>query len=74
MGPLEIQLNSFFQDKRFLIILDNFDSLISEAAILLKLHTTAASIKFLVTSRERLKISGEWVFEIQGLDLLTVDS
>jgi predicted ATPase/DNA-binding SARP family transcriptional activator len=67
-GPLEIQLNSFFQDKRFLIILDNFDSLISEAAILLKLHTTAASIKFLVTSRERLKISGEWVFEIQGLD------
>jgi DNA-binding SARP family transcriptional activator len=67
-GPLDTQLNSFLRDKTLLIIFDNFDNFTSEAAILHQLHAEAASIKFMVTSRERLKISGEWVFEVQGLD------
>ena len=32
------------------------------------------AVKFMVTSRERLKISGEWVFEVQGLDYPEVGS
>jgi predicted ATPase len=66
-GSLDAQLFSFLRDKTLLIIIDNFEELIPEAAMLHRLHAEAASAKFLVTSRERLKISGEWVFEIQGL-------
>ena len=72
-GPLETQLNSFLRDKSLLIIFDNFDSFTSEAAILHQLHAKAASSKFMVTSRERLKLSGEWVFEVQGLNYPEVD-
>ena len=67
-GSLATQLNSFLRDKTLLLILDNFDAFTSKAAILHQLHAGAAGLKFLVTSRERLKISGEWVFEVQGLD------
>jgi predicted ATPase len=67
-GTLDAQLNSFLRSKQLLIIFDNFDTFTSDAAVLQQLHTDAASIKFLATSRERLKISGEWVFEVQGLE------
>ena len=67
-GSLDTQLNSFLRDKSLLIIFDNFEEFVSDAAILHQLHAAAAGVKFLVTSRERLKISGEWVFEVQGLD------
>ena len=67
-GSLGSQLNSFLREKTLLIIFDNFEAFTSEAAILHQLHAEAASVKFMVTSRERLKISGEWVFEVQGLD------
>ncbi|HUV26818.1 MAG TPA: BTAD domain-containing putative transcriptional regulator [Anaerolineales bacterium] len=72
-GSPGIQLNSFLRDKTLLIIFDNFETLISEAAILHQLHAEATNLKFLATSRERLKISGEWVFEIQGLDYPELD-
>jgi DNA-binding SARP family transcriptional activator/predicted ATPase len=67
-GSLSTQLNAYLRDKTVLIILDDFDAFTAEAAILHQLHAAAAGLKFLVTSRERLKISGEWVFEVQGLD------
>ena len=67
-GSLGTQLNSFLRDKTLLIIFDNFEAFTSDAGMLHQLHAEAASLKFLVTSRERLTISGEWVFEVQGLD------
>ena len=67
-SSLELQLNSFLRDKSLLLIFDNFEELISEAGMLHQLHAEAANLKFLATSRELLKISGEWVFEVQGLD------
>lgn len=67
-SSLKHQLNSFLRDKTLLLIFDNFEELISEADMLHQLHAEAANPKFLVTSRERLKISGEWVFEVPGLD------
>lgn len=72
-GSLNTQLISFLRDKSLLIIFDNFEEFVSEAAILHQMHATTASVKFLVTSRERLKISGEWVFEVQGLDYPELD-
>ncbi len=73
-SSLNTQLISFLRDKSLLIIFDNFEEFVSEAAILHKMHATTTSVKFMVTSRERLKISGEWVFEVQGLDYPELDS
>jgi predicted ATPase/DNA-binding SARP family transcriptional activator len=73
-GSLATQLNSFLRDKTLLLIFDNFEAFTSDAAVLHQLHAEAASIKFLVTSRERLMLSGEWVFELQGLDYPESDS
>jgi len=67
-GSLDTQVNSFLRDKALLIIFDNFEEFVSKAAILHPIRAAATGVKFLVTSRERLKISGEWVFEVQGLD------
>jgi DNA-binding SARP family transcriptional activator/predicted ATPase len=72
-GSLNTQLISFLRDKSLLIIFDNFEEFVSEAAILHQMHAATASVKFLVTSRERLEISGEWVFEVQGLDYPKLD-
>jgi len=67
-GSLDTQLKSFLREKSLLIIFDNFEEFVSDAAILHQMHAAATSVKFLITSRERLKISGEWVFEVPGLD------
>lgn len=72
-GSLNTQLISFLRDKSLLIIFDNFEEFVSEAAILNQMHAATASVKFLVTSRERLEISSEWVFEVQGLDYPELD-
>ncbi len=66
-GTLMSQLTAFLRNKTMLIIFDNFDTLTAEGLILHQLFGEASSVKFLVTSRERLNISGEMVFEIQGL-------
>jgi len=67
-GSLDTQINSFLRGKSLLIIFDNFEEFVSKAAILHPIREAAAGVKFLVTSRERLQISGEWVYEVQGLD------
>lgn len=64
---IEDQLTAFLSDKTLLIIFDNFDEFTSQAAILHQLHAVANRVKFLATSRERLKISGEWVINLEGL-------
>ena len=72
-GSLDTQLHSFLREKSLLIIFDNFEEFVSKANILHQIHAAATGAKFLVTSRERLKISGEWGFEVQGLDYPELD-
>lgn len=65
--PVE-QLLDFLREKRLLMILDSFEGLVQWANILAQIHSHAAGIKMLVTSRHRLLLQGEWVFEVSGLD------
>lgn len=55
------------QKKRMLLVLDNFEHLIEGASLLAEIMQVAPGIQLLVTSRERLNLQGEWVFEVQGL-------
>ena len=63
------QLIDFLQEKAMLLLLDNFEHLVPGADFLVELLQRAPQLKLIVTSRERLNLQGEWVFELQGLPL-----
>ena len=55
------------QKKQILLVLDNFEELLDEAELLAQLLTHAPHLKLLVTSRERLQLQWEWLFDVEGL-------
>lgn len=63
----KIQLLNYLQKKEMLLIMDNFEHLVGEAELLAEIFENAPKIKFLVTSRERLRLKGEWIIEIKGM-------
>ena len=64
----EEQLLDFLREKRLLLILDSFEGLVQWAGLLEQIHTHAAGIQMLATSRQRLRLQGEWMMEVKGLD------
>lgn len=66
------QLKSYLANRKQLLILDNFEQLTTthEAALLLsRLIAAAPGVKFLVTSRNLLKIYGEYEYRVLPLGL-----
>jgi predicted ATPase len=61
------QLIAFFKDKQTLLVLDNFEHVISGAKVLSLLLSNCLNLKILVTSRETLKLEEEYVFALGGL-------
>lgn len=55
------------RDQATLLILDNFEQLLAAAGVLAQILQEAPGVKLLVTSRTRLGIAGEWVFDVGGL-------
>jgi predicted ATPase/DNA-binding XRE family transcriptional regulator len=68
-GPLDpkMQLLTHLRQKRLLLLLDNFEHLLEGGELLAELLQGAPGVKLLVTSRERLNLQGEWLFDLQGL-------
>lgn len=64
-------LIALFKKKKVLLILDNFEHLISARLQILELLQHCPDIKILITSRELLHISGEYEFALQPLELAT---
>jgi DNA-binding SARP family transcriptional activator/predicted ATPase len=72
--PRELLLN-YIANKQMLLLLDNFEQLLSLSdsetdgpiQLLLDILQRAAGVKFLITSRERLKLKAEWVLDVAGL-------
>ncbi|MFQ6049389.1 MAG: BTAD domain-containing putative transcriptional regulator, partial [Phycisphaerae bacterium] len=62
-----MQLLGYLRDKALLLVLDNFEHLVGGTSLLTDILTQAPQVKLLVTSRERLNLQREWVFEVQGL-------
>ncbi len=63
------QLLDYLRERELLLILDNFEHLVSLGNVLTQLLASAPDLKLLITSRERVKQSGEWVVEIGGMTL-----
>lgn len=62
------ELLAHLRGKSLLLLLDNFEHLLDCGDALAAMLETAARVKLLVTSRQRLQLQGEWVFEVRGLD------
>jgi predicted ATPase len=56
---LNVGVVEYLRERELLLLLDNFEQVLSAAPILLELLVSAPSVKALVTSRAPLKISGE---------------
>jgi serine/threonine protein kinase/tetratricopeptide (TPR) repeat protein len=61
------ELLDFLREKHMLLILDNFEHLIDSAGIVSDILSAAPQVKVIVSSRERLRLRGEKVFDVQGM-------
>lgn len=66
-GRLERDVKDFLRGKELLLLLDNFEHLSGAAPVLLELLREAPRIKLLVTSRDRLRLTEEWILRLGGL-------
>jgi len=62
-------LKDFLRDKQTLLLLDNFEQIISAAPLLSELLSDCADLRMLVTSRESLRLRGEHEFPLSPLAL-----
>jgi predicted ATPase/transcriptional regulator with XRE-family HTH domain/Tfp pilus assembly protein PilF len=75
-GPTDpaAQLVRYLRDRSVLLVLDNFEHLLDGANLVSDILQAAPRVKLLITSRERLDLHGEWVFELHGLPVPAVDA
>ncbi len=61
------QLLSWLADKRLLLVLDNFEHLMAGVDLLGDLLSHAPYLTIMVTTRARLHLQWEWLFDVEGL-------
>lgn len=61
------QLLDFLRHKRLLLVLDNFEHLLDDVPLVMDLLHAAPGVAALVTSRERLNVTGESVYRLGGM-------
>lgn len=71
-----VQLFDYLRGKQLLLVLDNVEQLLAQdpfqgnsAELFIEILQHATEIKLLLTSREPLNVQGEWVFEVEGLQI-----
>lgn len=63
------QILDLLATQHMILVLDNFEHLTAEAALVSQLVAAAPHLTVVVTSRERLGIASEWVHEVPGLSV-----
>jgi predicted ATPase/DNA-binding CsgD family transcriptional regulator/transcriptional regulator with XRE-family HTH domain len=63
------QVLDALRDRTMLLVLDNMEHLLEATSLLATMLEQAPSVRLLVTSRERLRVGGEWVIDVPGLAL-----
>jgi predicted ATPase/DNA-binding CsgD family transcriptional regulator len=66
-------LKAFLRERQMLLLLDNFEQVISAAPLLTELLAACAELKLLVTSRETLRVRGEHEFPLLPLEVSSLD-
>lgn len=62
------RLVNYLEKREVLVVLDNLEHLLPAAPLLSAILTRAPRVTFLATSRERLALQSEWVFDLHGLE------
>lgn len=70
---IETLVLNFLRQKQLLLVLDNFEHLLAGTAVVQRILSQAPHVTCLVTSRERLRLSGERLFSLTGLSLTADD-
>src|SRR5581483_7483930 len=63
------QLLDYLSERSTLLVLDNFEHLVDGSGLLSELIERAPGVDLLTTSRERLNVQSEWVYDVEGLGL-----
>src|SRR5213080_206513 len=63
------QLLDYLSERSTLLVLDNFEHLVGGSGFLGEVIERAPQVELLTTSRERLNVQSEWVFDVDGLGL-----
>ncbi len=61
------QVIDYVRDKQLLLCLDNMEQVLEGSLLLSEILAAAPQVKLIVTSRERLHLQWEWLYEVQGL-------
>ena len=61
------QVLDFLRQKHMLLVLDNFEHLLEGAEFISEMLRAAPDVQIVITSRERLNLSGETVYSIGGM-------
>ena len=72
-GEPQDELLNYLQEKQMLLVLDNFEHIIDGADCVAALLKAAPGVKLLVSSRERLRLRGEQLFEVSGMKQPSLD-
>ncbi|MBK6647806.1 MAG: tetratricopeptide repeat protein [Anaerolineales bacterium] len=73
-GDAKKQLLNFLRQKELLLVMDNFEHLLESSPLVSDILEAAHEVKILVTSRERLDLHGEWVVELPGLAVNSMEA
>ena len=63
------QLLHYLSSKAMLLILDNLEHLLDGVELIAEILEQAPQVKILATSRERLNLRAEWLFDLVGLSV-----
>jgi predicted ATPase/DNA-binding SARP family transcriptional activator/Tfp pilus assembly protein PilF len=63
----EDQLLSYLSQRELMLVLDNLEHILESAGFLSRVLQRAPDVVLVVTSRERLNLHEEWVYEVGGL-------
>jgi DNA-binding SARP family transcriptional activator/predicted ATPase len=70
-SPPVQQLITYLKHRVILLVLDNFEHLIDGAELVNEIIKLTTQVRLIVTSRERLNLHGETVYDLRGLEFPT---
>jgi len=63
------QLLDYLSNKRLLLVMDNFEHLLDGAGLLSEIRQQAPMVKIVATSREKLGLHGEQLYQLHGMSV-----
>ncbi|MEM9952128.1 MAG: protein kinase [Chloroflexota bacterium] len=70
-GDPHTELSNYLRGKHMLLVLDNFETVMDAADFVSTLIASAPRLTIIVTSRERLRLRGEQVYDVDAMKLPT---